>query len=188
MRPACKPPAVAPQGFKLHAERGWYGNLSTMTEIGGKGEMTLNKCAESCRASASCLAFHGYFPGGGGNCSELKGDCYIHSAPLVGPFVGGDSRAILYDRRTVAHLPLVFLPSNKSSIAPPSPSSPSSPSPPQAWDSQMVEYASVWRTSSMLGLFYAGNGYGKGGIGYTESPVLFSRTPLKDDDDDAEAI
>ena len=44
----------------------------------------------------------------------------------------------------------------------------------------------------MLGLFYAGNGYGKGGIGYTESPVLFSRTPLKDDDDDddddAEAI
>ena len=104
VRPACKPPAVAPQNFKLHAERGWYGNLSTMKEIGGKGEMALDKCAEACRGSGSCLAFHGYF-GGGGNCSELKGDCYIHSAPL-GAFVGGDSRAILYDRHTVAPLPV----------------------------------------------------------------------------------
>ena len=43
------------------------------------------------------------------------------------------------------------------------------------WDHQMVEYASVWRAadarggSMRLGLFYAGNGYGRGGIGYTES-------------------
>ena len=45
------------------------------------------------------------------------------------------------------------------------------------WDSQMVEYASVWRTAepsggARLGLFYAGNKYGRGGIGYTESPGL----------------
>lgn len=96
--PACTPPAAAPQGFTLHAERGWYGNLSTMKEIGRKGEMTLENCAESCRTSTLCLAFHSYFAGGG-NCSGLKGDCYIHSAP-VGAFVGGNSRAILYDRDT----------------------------------------------------------------------------------------
>ena len=38
-----------------------------------------------------------------------------------------------------------------------------------AWDSQMVEYASVWRTESRIGLFYAGNGYGATGIGFSES-------------------
>jgi hypothetical protein len=59
---------------------------------------------------------------------------------------------------------LVLAPSNKSFF-----SSSSSPPPLRAWDSQMVEYASVWRTSSRLGLFYAGNGYGRGGIGYTET-------------------
>ena len=40
-----------------------------------------------------------------------------------------------------------------------------------AWDSQMVEYASVWGTNSRLGLFYAGNGYGATGLGYTESAL-----------------
>ena len=43
------------------------------------------------------------------------------------------------------------------------------------WDSQMVEYASVWRATagaeSRMGLFFAGNGYGATGIGYTESRV-----------------
>lgn len=37
------------------------------------------------------------------------------------------------------------------------------------WDSQMVEYASVWRAGGRMGLFYAGNGYGSTGIGYAES-------------------
>ena len=55
----------------------------------------------------------------------------------------------------------------------------------QAWDSQMVEYASVWRAAGpgpggagsgsgsggRMGIFYAGNGYGRTGIGYTESAV-----------------
>ena len=40
-----------------------------------------------------------------------------------------------------------------------------------AWDSQMVEYASIWQTNSKLGLFYAGNGYGATGIGYSESAL-----------------
>ena len=40
---------------------------------------------------------------------------------------------------------------------------------PEAWDHQMVEYASVWRGEEAgAGLFYAGNGYGATGIGYTE--------------------
>ena len=42
----------------------------------------------------------------------------------------------------------------------------------EAWDHQMVEYASVWRGEEAgggrTGLFYAGNGYGATGIGYTE--------------------
>jgi hypothetical protein len=49
----------------------------------------------------------------------------------------------------------------------------------RAWDSQMVEYASVWAdpppaagAAQRLGLFYAGNGYGATGIGYAESAVL----------------
>ena len=67
---------------------------------------------------------------------------------------------------------------------------------PKAWDHQMVEYASIWRAShagggggsntggdggdgatgghsgaggETIGLFYAGNGYGDTGIGYTET-------------------
>ena len=41
----------------------------------------------------------------------------------------------------------------------------------EAWDSQMVEYAAVWRARARAGLFYAGNGYGRTGIGYSESPL-----------------
>jgi hypothetical protein len=44
------------------------------------------------------------------------------------------------------------------------------------WDSQMVEYAALWRGyPGVLGLFYAGNGYGRSGIGYTESAIFSSR-------------
>jgi len=60
-----------------------------------------------------------------------------------------------------------------------------------SWDAQMVEYAAVWRAGSsgsggsggdssaaaqrrMLGLFYAGNGYGRTGIGYTESAISYN--------------
>ena len=47
------------------------------------------------------------------------------------------------------------------------------------FDSQMVEYASVWRcplaskpwATETIGLFYAGNGYGRGGLGYTETMI-----------------
>ena len=50
-----------------------------------------------------------------------------------------------------------------------------------SWDSQMVEYSSLWHSVddgtdkegavSRMGLFYVGNGYGRTGIGYTESEV-----------------
>jgi hypothetical protein len=51
-----------------------------------------------------------------------------------------------------------------------------------SWDSQMVEYAALWRgEEGRLGLFYAGNGYGRSGIGYTESAIYPARYTLLDD-------